>query len=106
MSFHKGCYIGQELTARTFHTGMIRKRLLPFRMENAFLTENMLPNENVTLTSMNGKQAGKVISTYDKYGFGLMRVDVVKSHPKVLLSLNDGRKLEVYVNWPVWLQEK
>ncbi|POW09989.1 hypothetical protein PSTT_06382 [Puccinia striiformis] len=27
--FRKGCYVGQELTARTYHTGVIRKRLVP-----------------------------------------------------------------------------
>ena len=30
VSFEKGCYIGQELTQRTFHTGVIRKVALPF----------------------------------------------------------------------------
>jgi len=29
VSFHKGCYLGQELTARTHHTGVVRKRVLP-----------------------------------------------------------------------------
>jgi hypothetical protein len=29
----KGCYMGQELTARTFFTGEIRKRLLPLRLD-------------------------------------------------------------------------
>ena len=29
ISFFKGCYIGQELTARTYHTGVVRKRLMP-----------------------------------------------------------------------------
>jgi transferase CAF17, mitochondrial len=29
VSFDKGCYLGQELTARVFHTGVIRKRILP-----------------------------------------------------------------------------
>jgi len=29
ISFHKGCYLGQELTARANYTGVIRKRLLP-----------------------------------------------------------------------------
>ena len=29
VSFHKGCYLGQELTARTHHTGIIRKRIMP-----------------------------------------------------------------------------
>lgn len=30
ISFNKGCYLGQELTQRTFFTGVIRKRILPF----------------------------------------------------------------------------
>ena len=29
VSFQKGCYLGQELTARSMHTGIIRKRVLP-----------------------------------------------------------------------------
>ncbi|GAB5356638.1 hypothetical protein AAMO2058_000306600 [Amorphochlora amoebiformis] len=29
VSFSKGCYLGQELTARSHHTGVIRKRLMP-----------------------------------------------------------------------------
>ncbi|KRX04876.1 hypothetical protein PPERSA_06510 [Pseudocohnilembus persalinus] len=30
INFKKGCYVGQELTARTFHTGLVRRRLIPF----------------------------------------------------------------------------
>ena len=30
ISFTKGCYIGQELTQRTFHTGIVRRIALPF----------------------------------------------------------------------------
>ena len=33
----KGCYIGQELTARTHHTGVIRKRLLPIVLDRSEL---------------------------------------------------------------------
>ncbi|KAI0049601.1 Aminomethyltransferase folate-binding domain-containing protein [Auriscalpium vulgare] len=29
LDFRKGCYTGQELTVRTYHTGIIRKRILP-----------------------------------------------------------------------------
>lgn len=29
VSFHKGCYLGQELTARSHFTGAIRKRIMP-----------------------------------------------------------------------------
>ncbi len=33
ISYTKGCYVGQELTARTHHRGTIRKRLLPVEVE-------------------------------------------------------------------------
>ncbi len=33
VSWNKGCYMGQELMARTHHTGVIRKRLLPITLE-------------------------------------------------------------------------
>ena len=29
ISFEKGCYVGQELTARTHFQGLVRKRVLP-----------------------------------------------------------------------------
>ncbi|CAE7093006.1 unnamed protein product [Rhizoctonia solani] len=29
LDFRKGCYVGQELTVRTYHTGVIRKRTMP-----------------------------------------------------------------------------
>ena len=29
IAFEKGCYVGQELTARTHFQGQIRKRLMP-----------------------------------------------------------------------------
>ena len=29
VSFEKGCYVGQELTARTHHRGVVRKRIVP-----------------------------------------------------------------------------
>lgn len=31
ISFDKGCYVGQELIARTHHRGVIRKRVLPLK---------------------------------------------------------------------------
>ena len=33
VSFSKGCYLGQELTARSHHVGVIRKRLLPVTID-------------------------------------------------------------------------
>ena len=33
VSFTKGCFVGQELTARTKHRGLVKKRLLPVRVD-------------------------------------------------------------------------
>lgn len=41
LDFHKGCYIGQELTVRTHHTGVVRKRIVPIRL---FPSAELLPN--------------------------------------------------------------
>jgi folate-binding protein YgfZ len=35
IDWEKGCYMGQELTARTHYRGLIKKRLLPFRFDGA-----------------------------------------------------------------------
>ena len=32
VSFHKGCYIGQELEARTHHAEIVRKEILPLEI--------------------------------------------------------------------------
>ena len=43
VSFRKGCYLGQELTARTHFRGVIRKRLLP-----VVAAELLQPHDTVT----------------------------------------------------------
>lgn len=57
VSFQKGCYVGQELTARTFHTGVVRKRLVPFELliddsTAAQLANTTLPLQNVVETGI------------------------------------------------------
>lgn len=33
VDFRKGCYVGQELTVRTYHTGVVRKRIFPVEIQ-------------------------------------------------------------------------
>jgi folate-binding protein YgfZ len=35
VDFEKGCYVGQEVTARTHYRGLVKRRLVPLRLENA-----------------------------------------------------------------------
>ncbi|OJK01710.1 hypothetical protein ASPACDRAFT_116670, partial [Aspergillus aculeatus ATCC 16872] len=41
IDFRKGCYVGQELTIRTRHTGVVRKRILPVQLYADSLPEGV-----------------------------------------------------------------
>ncbi len=44
IDYEKGCYIGQELTARTHHLGQVRKKIFHIQIENA---ENLQKNQEL-----------------------------------------------------------
>ncbi|XP_066573493.1 iron-sulfur cluster assembly factor IBA57, mitochondrial [Amia ocellicauda] len=69
ISFTKGCYIGQELTARTHHTGVIRKRLMPVR-----LSAPIRDPEGLAIVTEAGKLAGKHRAGSGSLGLALIRL--------------------------------
>ena len=56
VDWNKGCYMGQELTARTKYRGLIKKRLMPVDIEGA------LPEPGTPVT-LDGKEVGEVRSS-------------------------------------------
>lgn len=34
ISFKKGCYLGQEIVSRSYFTGIVRRRVFPFLVDN------------------------------------------------------------------------
>ncbi|MFO1050344.1 MAG: folate-binding protein [Geminicoccaceae bacterium] len=68
VSFAKGCFVGQELTARTKHRGLIKRRLLPVRVEGP------LPAPGTPVTRA-GKDAGEVRSGTGDLALALLRLD-------------------------------
>ena len=34
ISFKKGCYLGQEIVSRSYFTGIVRRRVFPFFVDN------------------------------------------------------------------------
>jgi folate-binding protein YgfZ len=66
VAFDKGCYVGQELTARMKHRGTARKRLLP-------VNGDALPASGTV--SAGGKDIGEMMSSYGSRGFALIRLD-------------------------------
>src|SRR6185437_14328520 len=69
VSFDKGCYIGQELTARMKHRGTARKRLLPVASPAGALPS---PGSEIRAGSTS---LGEIASTYGSEGFALIRLD-------------------------------
>jgi folate-binding protein YgfZ len=70
ISFEKGCYVGQELTARMKHRGTDRKRLL------AIATTDGQPLPGCDIGVAAGiRELGAITSVYGNRGFALLRLD-------------------------------
>lgn len=79
ISFEKGCYVGQELTARMKHRGTARKRLLPI----ATLDGSPLPDRECPVAA-GDLEIGSLVSTHGASGFALVRLDrLAESGPLV-----------------------
>ena len=68
VDFKKGCYVGQELTARMKHRASARKRFLPVSAD----VELPAPGTNVTLGEA---PIGEMKSSVDRQGLALIRLD-------------------------------
>lgn len=85
VSFHKGCYIGQELTARIYHTGVVRKRIMPIKFldevdgkvtKDSVITDPAKPTSNL----------GKLKSFVCNRGIGLIRIREALEAKKLIIS--------------------
>ncbi|MDP6566508.1 MAG: folate-binding protein [Alphaproteobacteria bacterium] len=68
VDFDKGCFVGQELTARTKYRGLVRKRLLPVRVDGP------MPAPDTPLLA-DGKEVGVMRSGRDGRGLALLRLE-------------------------------
>lgn len=75
VSFHKGCYIGQELTARVYHTGVVRKRIMPLRFIEVIDVLENVGKDEVILPAKDSKPKIGVLRGYvHDFGIGLLRI--------------------------------
>jgi folate-binding protein YgfZ len=86
VSFTKGCYVGQENTARMHHRGKVRKRIFVF--ESAGVGGSLMAGE---------RAAGDVLDLQERMGVALLRLDYVDSD----LTLNGA---PVRLIRPDWLE--
>lgn len=69
IDWEKGCYVGQELTARTRYRGLIRKRLIPFILSSPVGFEDPLMS--------NDKEVGKWYALAHDRGLALVRLEAL-----------------------------
>ncbi|HEY1720029.1 MAG TPA: folate-binding protein [Magnetospirillaceae bacterium] len=68
VDWKKGCYMGQELTARTKYRGLVRKRLMPVTIEGPAPA----PGDAIML---NDTEAGEMRSSTGDVGLALIRLE-------------------------------
>lgn len=70
VSWSKGCYLGQELTARTKYRGLVKRRLVPVRVAGD------LP-EPGTPVFAGGREVGAMRSGRGRLGLALLRIEAI-----------------------------
>eukprot|EP01134_Creolimax_fragrantissima_P000362 CFRG0362T1 len=102
IDFDKGCYIGQELTARAKFVGVTRKRLLPISLTPS-LSESNIPVAGTEI-KYEGKSVGKFKYGIDNDGIALLRLSVLNKQQDVelLLKGRDDTQFTVTHRRPTW----
>ncbi|AMD20377.1 HDL367Wp [Eremothecium sinecaudum] len=115
VSFDKGCYVGQELTARTYATGVIRKRCVPVLLDkplsfspSGFLdvyAENELSGSATNSSPFGSgrkqpkkRPIGKLLRTIDEQGVALLKLEYIE-------NANTKEKPSCYVKDPESLEK-
>ncbi len=73
VSFTKGCYVGQELTARMKHRTTLKKKIVPIK----FLSE--ATKTGTLIESETGKKAGEILTTVGSYALAYLRLEYLDS---------------------------
>ena len=79
ISWDKGCYTGQELTARTRYRGLIKKRLVPVAISGP------TPTIGTPLIEK-GAEIGEMRSSCGNIGLALLRLEVVRQARPIELA--------------------
>jgi folate-binding protein YgfZ len=69
ISWDKGCYMGQEVTARTRYRGLVKRRLVPVRLAG----EGALPAFGTKVADGTGAVVGALRSVAGPFGLALLR---------------------------------
>ena len=71
VSWTKGCYMGQELTARTKYRGLVKRRLVPVMVTGS------LPPPGTPVLLHDTREVGTMRSGRDQMGLAVLRIDAI-----------------------------
>ena len=92
VDWKKGCYMGQELTARTKYRGLVKKRLFPVRVEGAMPA----PGSPIHL---DGQEVGEMRSGIGNRALAMLRLDAAQGTGTLRA---DGA--QIVPNIPDWMR--
>jgi hypothetical protein len=93
VSWSKGCYMGQELTARTKYRGLVKRRLVPVAIDGP------LP-EAGTPVRRDGQEVGTMRSGCGAIGLAVLRLDALSSGPFVCGAARLTPRVPVWMKLP------
>ncbi|MBT3370836.1 MAG: folate-binding protein YgfZ [Rhodospirillaceae bacterium] len=94
VDFDKGCFVGQELTARTKYRALVRKRLLPVQIDGP------LPDPDTPLMA-GEREVGNMRSARNDRGLALVRLDRLAEAGGMAQGLRAGAAT-VALELPAW----
>ena len=85
IDWDKGCYVGQEITARMKYRGLLKKKLYSLRLK----TGSVLAGDELII---NNKKIGKIVSKANSNIFALLNINFVNELKKnnKILTINDS----------------
>lgn len=91
IAWEKGCWMGQELTARTRYRGLVKRRLVPVEVAGA------LPPPGTPVLDEAGHEAGAVRSGIDQVALATLRLDALH-HPLTAADATLTPRLPAWMN--------
>ncbi|KAM5492647.1 ccr4 associated factor [Microsporum audouinii] len=117
IDFRKGCYVGQELTIRTHHRGVVRKRILPVQLyglgQSPHASDSPVyePDTNIILPpagteaniskvgTVKGRSAGKFLTGIGNVGLAVCRLEMMTDIALTGESTQYDDSQEFKVSW-------
>jgi folate-binding protein YgfZ len=102
INLHKGCYLGQELTARTYYRGEQRRRLLPIFVEPKI---QLIPGQEIFLKEgdvIREKSIGKIRSSVENIALAKLRIHEALEKPETSMLVMEGETKVIPIQ-PYWM---